>query len=145
MPLPQLPQALPKTQADWDRVFNVFQQWQQGLQAVKWQTPTLLNSWVNYGSPYEPPGYHMDASGVVHLRGMVRGGTAGDANSIFTLPAGYRPLYDVIVPAVAADAFAEVHVGGPNSALSTPPGAVVLAAGSTPSWLSLSGISFSTQ
>src|SRR6185437_15958349 len=30
--LPALPQGLPKTQQDWDRLVNVFQQWQQQLQ-----------------------------------------------------------------------------------------------------------------
>jgi hypothetical protein len=142
MPLPQLPQALPKTQADWDRVFNVFQQWQQGLQAIKWQTPTLLNSWVYYGSPFAPPGYYMDASGIVHLRGLVKSGTLGGATPIFTLPTGYRPSYTVIVPQISADALCEVRVEGLNDSI---PGAVIVSSGGSNAWVSLSGISFSTQ
>ena len=56
-------------------------------------TPTLQNSWVNYpsntGPNYSQAGYFKDSNGIVHLRGLVRFGTAGAA--IFTLPAGYRP------------------------------------------------------
>jgi hypothetical protein len=144
MPLPQLPQALPKTQADWDRVFNVFQQWQQGLQAVKWQTPTLLNGWVYYGAPYEPPGYYMDVAGVVHLRGLVKSGTVGYATPIFILSKPYLPLYTPICPVISADALGEVRILAPGDS-SGASGAVVAAViGSNP-WLSLSGISFSTQ
>lgn len=54
-----------------------------------WTAPTLLNSWVYYGSPYNPPGYYKDSFGIVHLRGLVKSGTM--TNAIFTLPAGYRP------------------------------------------------------
>jgi hypothetical protein len=143
MPLPQLPQALPKTQADWDRVFNVFQQWQQGLQAVKWQTPTLLNGWVYYGAPYEPPGYYMDVAGVVHLRGLVKSGTVGYATPIFILSKPYLPVYTPIRSTPSNDLFGEVRIlaaNDPNGA----PGAVVAVAGSN-TWVSLSGISFSTQ
>lgn len=51
--------------------------------------PAFQNSWAN-----EIPGsettaaFYKDAMGVVHLKGIVNGGTNG---AIFTLPAGYRP------------------------------------------------------
>ena len=32
-----------------------------------------------------------DVSGVVHIQGLVKDGTVGSANTIFTLPTGYRP------------------------------------------------------
>ena len=56
-----------------------------------WQTPTLLNGWVNYGSGYNPAGYFKDSSGVVHLRGLVKSGGFDVFGGIFTLPIGYRP------------------------------------------------------
>ncbi|NES77323.1 MULTISPECIES: hypothetical protein [Okeania] len=58
------------------------------LQQESWQTPTLQNGWVNYGSGYNSAGYFKDSLGIVHLKGLVRNGTA---NTIFTLPVGYRP------------------------------------------------------
>lgn len=60
-----------------------------------WQTPTLTNSWVNYGSGFNDAGYMKDSLGFVHLKGMVKNGTSGSA--IYTLPAGYRPLATVYV------------------------------------------------
>lgn len=62
-----------------------------------WQAPSLLNSWANYGIGHNPAGYFKDTLGIVHLRGLVKDGTVGQA--IFTLPTGYRPSYteDIIV------------------------------------------------
>lgn len=49
------------------------------------------NSWVNLNSTTgEKASYTKDASGVVHLRGIIASGTVGQA--AFTLPAGYRPI-----------------------------------------------------
>lgn len=53
-----------------------------------WQVPTLQNGWVNYGDGWASAGYYKDSLGIVHLRGLVKGGTA--AAAIFTLPVGYR-------------------------------------------------------
>lgn len=56
-----------------------------------WATPTLLNSWANYGAGgYSNAGYYKDAAGTVHLQGAIKSGTIGAA--AFTLPAGSRPL-----------------------------------------------------
>jgi hypothetical protein len=54
-----------------------------------WIAPTLLNSWVNLAG-YETAGYMKDSLGFVHLKGVIGGGANG-ANSVFTLPEGYRP------------------------------------------------------
>lgn len=56
---------------------------------ASWTNATLTNSWVTFGAPYLTPGYRKDASGVVHLRGVVKSGTS--ATSALTLPTGYRP------------------------------------------------------
>jgi hypothetical protein len=56
-----------------------------------WTAPTLLNSWVNYGAGgYSDAGYYKDAAGTVRLQGAIKSGTIGA--SVFTLPAGSRPL-----------------------------------------------------
>src|SRR6185312_6150478 len=92
--LPPFPGSLPRTQADWQALLNVTQQWQGAIQAQKWHAPTLLNGWAQYtdvNSPWSPPGYLLDVAGTVHLRGMLKGGTINTA--FFQLPAGYRPLY----------------------------------------------------
>jgi hypothetical protein len=111
------------------------QGWRKGLQTHKWIAPTLLNSWVYYGSPYTPPGYYMDAAGRVHLRGLVKNGSAANA-TIFQLPAPYAPSYTFIVPTVAADAFCEVRIDTSGNVTATTGGSV--------SWTSLDSISFDT-
>lgn len=58
-----------------------------------WQTPTLQNSWVNWGSNYMVASYMKDSLGFVHLQGLIKNGTLNSI--IMTLPAGYRPLSDL--------------------------------------------------
>lgn len=53
-----------------------------------WTAPTLTNSWVNYGAPYQVAQYRRQG-GCVYLRGLIRSGTV--ATPAFTLPSGYRP------------------------------------------------------
>lgn len=82
----------------------------QITEAPTWATPTLLNSWVNYGSGYAEVGYYRDALGCVRLRGFIRGGTTTDTTPLLILPAGYRPLSTHVFPAVQA-----VDAGGVTS------------------------------
>jgi hypothetical protein len=53
----------------------------------------LVNSWANAGGGHTPVGYYMAAGGIVHLRGLVSGGTSTDGTEIFTLATGWRPAY----------------------------------------------------
>ena len=55
-----------------------------------WQAPTFQNSWQNYDTTYESGGYMKDSLGFVHIQVLVKSGVVGQ--TIFTLPAGYRPL-----------------------------------------------------
>lgn len=57
---------------------------------ANWISPTMLNGWVNYGSPWSTVGYYKDSSNTVRLKGLVKSGTA--ATAIFVLPVGYRPI-----------------------------------------------------
>ena len=56
-----------------------------------WQSVSFQSGWVNYGGSYNPAGYFKDSLGIVHLRGLVKSGKIGNNQTIFTLPAGYRP------------------------------------------------------
>jgi len=54
-----------------------------------WLSPTLQNSWVSFGSGWEPA-YRLNArTGNVELRGRIKNGLL--SVEAFTLPAGYRP------------------------------------------------------
>jgi hypothetical protein len=97
--------------------------------------PTLLNSWVNFGSGYQEVGYMKDSMGFVHIRGMIKSGTL--SANIFILPAGYRPnLHTLQV--------GSRDVGGTEDAANfqiLSDGSVMATTGST-SWTSFGNISF---
>lgn len=53
-----------------------------------WIYPVFQNGWTQHDNTWAQPGYYKDSIGIVHLRGLVRSGTAG--STIFTVPPGYR-------------------------------------------------------
>jgi hypothetical protein len=55
------------------------------------------NGWSDYGGSYARVAYTMDSVGIVHLKGMMKGGTCGAV--AFSLPARYCPT-DAIRQAV---------------------------------------------
>ena len=55
-----------------------------------WQTPTLLNGWVNYDTNAYQAARYRKIGDEVYITGLVRSGTLGTA--VFNLPVGYRPL-----------------------------------------------------
>lgn len=60
--------------------------------SYNWETPTLLNSWVNFdANTYNTAGYMKDSLGFVHLKGLIKDGTATAGTDLFSLPTGYRP------------------------------------------------------
>lgn len=105
------------------------------LSRPKFFTPPLLNSWVAYGGGYAVPGYYKDPFGRVHLKGLVKDGTAA-ASIMFTLPIGYCPSERLLFNVQANAALGRVDV--------YPNGSVELQSGST-TWVSLDGISFAAQ
>lgn len=104
----------------------------RGLEAVGTiQTPTLLNSWVNFGSGTTDAGYWKDQFGIVHLTGFIASGTITAA--AFQLPEGYRPALAHRFPANSNGAYAQLRIDTT--------GDVVPATGSNVSF-SLDGITF---
>lgn len=97
-------------------------------------TPTLQNSWVNYGAAYQGAGYWKDKCGVVHLCGLIKSGTTTAETVIFTLPTGYRPAVSEKFFAVSMNAICVIDVYGTGN--------IAIKTGANSGWLSLSGISF---
>lgn len=97
-----------------------------------WQTPTLINGWVNFGSPFETSGFYKDKEGVVHLKGVIKNGVTFPA---FQLPEGYRPSKQKIFTAIYNDTIGRLDVdeyGSVFPPLNAPPN----------SYISLEGVSF---
>ncbi len=98
-----------------------------------WVAPTLLNSWANYSTTFSEAGYFKDKNGMVHLRGLVKDGTASAGTAIFTLPTGYRPTRRLIIVTVSSAGHSQLRVDTD--------GDVQFYAGAN-TWFSLDGVSF---
>jgi hypothetical protein len=96
-----------------------------------WQNVTFAGAWANYGGGGNNVQYMKDALGFVHLRGMAALGVF--PSTIFTLPAGYRPVNILNFAIPCNGAFGYVAIAGA--------GTVSLQAGSNV-WASLEGITF---
>lgn len=69
--------------------------------------PTLAGTWTNLGAGQPDVTYWKDPFGMVHLEGAV---TGGGADTIFTLPAGYRPAAAQLFPVVANAVFSYLQI-----------------------------------
>jgi len=94
-----------------------------------WTSMNLQNNWVDYSPPFTSAGYTKTSSGLIVLKGMVRGG----AGTIGILPVGYRPTMNITFENSTNQAGGRVDVG--------PTGLVNLSVGSN-AWFSLDGIAF---
>lgn len=72
-----------------------------------WNDADLINSWVNYGTPYANAGYNRDR-GMVFLRGAIKTGTVGTV--AFILPVGFRPKFTVLAAVCSNAGFGQVTV-----------------------------------
>jgi Siphovirus protein of unknown function (DUF859) len=104
---------------------------------------SLANGWVNYSgtSGYQRAGYWKDKNGVVHLAGLIKGGTVTNGTTLFTLPVGYRPANQHINICYGAGS----GVGSPVRVDVHSSGAVVGQTNLDAGWTSLAGISFKAE
>jgi hypothetical protein len=78
-----------------------------GSAALAWFDASLNAGWSNtYGSPYPGVQYTKDLNGTVRIKGTVNGGTG----TIFTLPAGFRPVDSLLFPTSANGALGRLQV-----------------------------------
>lgn len=99
-----------------------------------WQTPTLLNNWINFGLGYAKAQYYKDKELRVHLKGLVQSGTVGQP--IFTLPTGYRPTDRLLFTVTSNNGYGRLDI--------EPDGDVFLVVGSN-TFVSLDGVSFRAE
>ncbi|QZN86606.1 siphovirus ReqiPepy6 Gp37-like family protein [Cellulomonas sp. C5510] len=99
---------------------------------LTWTPLPLENGWTDYNAQsFSPAAYTRTPDGVVHLRGLVTGGTA--TATISRLPPGFQSSERLLVGTVANNATARLDV------LQT--GAIQHLAGST-TWFSLDGLCY---
>jgi hypothetical protein len=105
-----------------------------------WHGPTFQNGWINYGAQFPPAGYTLTGDGWVRLRGLIKAGTA--TAPMFTLPVGYRPLYQhlYVVKTSGSPGVARIDI--------TTAGVLGFPGGSdlqpNPGFVSLDGVAFPT-
>lgn len=92
--------------------------------------PAFENTWSNLGG-FDGAAFWKDASGVVHLRGVVTGGTM--SQPVFHLPVGFRPPGSQIFGTVSNGAIGRIDIAAG--------GDVVPVVGNN-AWVALNGISF---
>lgn len=101
-----------------------------------WQTLTLINSWVAYGSGFQAPRARK-VGDLVQLNGLIKHPTTPTNTSFCVLPVGFRPLKNLLFYIHTG----EPHVTGFINIL--PTGSMVWVVGNT-GYMSLYGLSFST-
>ncbi len=70
-----------------------------GAPPPAWISPNLLADFVNVGGGSATAGYHRDALGYVHIKGLVSTAAGTAANTtIFTIAMGYRPKESLLLP-----------------------------------------------
>ena len=111
--------------------------------------PLFQHSWQNgLNTSDEPLSFYKDRSGVVHLRGRIINGSPN--NSIFQLPAGYRPAagkYANFPAACECTGAQATIVSVEGSGIGASDGSVTMQNGSLSpgNYLSLDGISFRAE
>jgi hypothetical protein len=97
--------------------------------------PTLNSPWINYGGGFGGARYFKDATGVVHIEGLIQAASGSPTSGVtlFTLLAGYRPA-DTLM-------FCTYNGGGAGRIDVNSAGEVIMQSGNTV-FTSLSGISF---
>jgi hypothetical protein len=101
-----------------------------------WIEPTLLNGWVNLGGDFATAGYMKDEFGFVHIKGVIKDGTATADIQLFLLPNGYRPSQNLFLPIISNNTIGAVLIGVG--------GEVLLRSGNN-SFVDLSSISFRVE
>jgi hypothetical protein len=77
-------------QAFQDKVNELIAYFEAKDKSTPWTPLTLLNNWVPYDVT-SPPMYKKDSAGNVHVKGLIKGGTAVPMTTLFQLPVGFRP------------------------------------------------------
>ena len=100
-----------------------------------WYSPTLVNSWVSYGSGYAVCQYAKNPmTNEVTIRGLIKGGSNTRRTTIFTLPAGFRPLMGMLQIQAASSGYVRSDVDSNGDVVCT---ATESHSGNANAWMTL--------
>jgi len=100
-PFANVPAPGSGVKSDWAQQISTY------VAPTVWTPVTFQGAWVNYGAPYQVAQYRK-VGDEVQVRGLIKSGASGTV--AFTLPAGFRPLADYVLPSNAAGAYASLTV-----------------------------------
>jgi len=75
-----------------DKVIEVGSGWTITKEGESWTGLSFQNNWANQGGLWQTAQYIKDASGYVHVRGVIKRAVAYADTVVGTLPTGYRPV-----------------------------------------------------
>lgn len=107
---------------------------------ITWNDLPLQNGWVSYDSlnvtdAFQRPQYTKNG-GIVQVRGLVQNGTATAGTVVATLPVGYRPDYDIIIPTLNGANPRDLYIHASDGTITLGSG------GFTSTWFTLDSIIF---
>lgn len=101
-----------------------------------WTPLPLLNGWTTYNNTYSPASYTQVRSGMVMVRGMIKGGTATQGTPVANIPDKYRPSGTLLF---SSSSYSSSHVRLDVSAAGN---IIINAANASSTWLSLDTIRY---
>ena len=99
-----------------------------------WNNLQLGNGWAFFGPNWATPRYRKDRDGVVHVQGMISGGTVTSSTVVATLPVGFQPQYDLVLIIYSATGPARVNMRGATGGT---PGAIHTEEGWSATWTAI--------
>ena len=132
--------TMTQTAEQFEFKFSNITEWINRLDDEIRKVPTLLNGWTDYNAAtFTGASYWKDVCGVVHLAGLIKGGTVTNGTVLFTLPAGYRPFLPEIMSVQNNDGiFRRLDVMANGDV-------VLKSANYTAVWISLASITFKAE
>lgn len=109
-----------------------------GDPADDWIAGTYAANWSKDEAADTSPLSYRKVGDIVYLRGLVKSSSSATGQTIFTLPAGYRPDDDLYIAGSSADESARIIVQDTG-------GVVYANGGNATTWVSLDGISFRAE
>ena len=84
--------------------------------AYSWTPLTLQNGWTNWGANHPPLRVLQDASGRIHMQGVIRQGTYTSGTVITTVPSGYADSStNYLIPTYAATGHNFIYLAPSNN------------------------------
>lgn len=75
-----------------------------------WESLSLLNSWVNFGSGFSTAQFIKHPGGLVEVKGFIKDGTATTGTVLATLPVGFRPAEGRVFGTISNNLIGRVDV-----------------------------------